>query len=69
MYFEDYSRKILSLYDHEAINNKRTELRKIKKRLRMKNGKMNMTRLSSNLLDYMTKGTMFQKWSENMKRC
>ena len=35
----------------------------------MKNGKMNMTRLSSNLLDYMTKGTMFQKWIENMKRC
>lgn len=39
MYFEDYSRKILSLHDHEAINNKRTELRKIKKDCGWKMGK------------------------------
>ena len=40
VYFEDYSRRILSLHDHEAINTNVNQ-----KRLQIKNRKMNMKQL------------------------
>lgn len=39
VYFEDYSRRILSLHDHEAINTNVPELKKIKKDYKWKIGK------------------------------
>ena len=39
VYFEDYSRRILSLHDHEAINTNVPELKKIKKDYKSKIGK------------------------------